>query len=116
MTASEEAKTIARGVVAAAEEKLGQDIRVLDVSQRLSIADVFVIVTAGNERQAGAIVDAVEEKLLGEGFKPLRREGAQEGRWVLLDYGSVVVHVQQAEARGQFALDRLWFDSPDLTW
>ena len=74
--------------------------------------DAFVIASAPNERQVSAIVDAIEERLLGLGAKPVRREGEREGRWVLLDFAEIVVHVQHAEERSFYALERLWKDCP----
>jgi ribosome-associated protein len=98
----------------AAAEKLGSDIVLIDVSDRLALTDVFVIVTGSNERQVEAIVDSVEEKLRGVGVKPLRREGRREGRWVLLDYSEIVVHIQHAEERVFYDLERLWRDCPTI--
>jgi ribosome-associated protein len=71
-----------------------------------------VIASASNERQVNAIVDEVEEKMRLAGYKPARREGAREGRWVLLDYVDIVVHIQHQEERSFYALDRLWRDCP----
>ena len=73
---------------------------------------IFLIVSADNERQVASIVDAVEEALRDLDAKPLRREGAREGRWVLLDYGDIVVHVQHEEERAYYELERLWKDCP----
>jgi ribosome-associated protein len=98
----------------AAAEKLGSDIVLIDVSDRLALTDVFVIVTGSNERQVEAIVDSVEEKLRAVGVKPLRREGRREGRWVLLDYSEIVVHIQHAEERVFYDLERLWRDCPTI--
>jgi ribosome-associated protein len=98
----------------AAAEKLGSDIVLIDVSDRLALTDVFVIVSGSNERQVEAIVDSVEEKLRAVGVKPLRREGRREGRWVLLDYSEIVVHVQHAEERVFYDLERLWRDCPTI--
>ncbi|MDR2973830.1 MAG: ribosome silencing factor [Propionibacteriaceae bacterium] len=112
MTASADALRIAEEAVAGAEDKLGRDILVLDVSDKLGIADVFVIVSGSNERQVGAIVDEVEKRCLLAGYKPLRREGDREDPWVLLDYFDTIVHVQNVEARAEYALDRLWKDCP----
>jgi ribosome-associated protein len=97
---------------AAASDKLATDIVLIDVSERLAITDVFLIATGSNERQVEAIVDAVEERLRASGAKPVRREGRRDGRWVLLDYSDVVVHVQHAEERVFYALERLWKDCP----
>ncbi len=96
----------------AAAAKLAQDIVVIDVSEQLVITDCFVIASAANERQANAIVDEVEEKMRLAGYKPARREGTREGRWVLLDYIDVVVHIQHQDERTFYALDRLWRDCP----
>ena len=112
MTATDEALALARVAVAAAADKKAQDIVVLDVSDQLAITDCFVIASAPNERQVQAVVDEVEEKLREYGTKPTRREGAREGRWVLLDFVDVVVHVQHTEERGFYGLDRLWKDCP----
>jgi len=98
----------------AAAEKLGSDIVLIDVSDRLALTDVFVIVTGANERQVEAIVDSVEDKLRAVGVKPLRREGRREGRWVLLDYSEIVVHIQHAEERVFYDLERLWRDCPTI--
>lgn len=78
----------------------------------MAITDAFLLVTASNDRQVRAVVDEVEAKLRDQGVKPLRREGEREGRWVLLDYGELVVHVQHEEERSFYALERLWRDCP----
>jgi ribosome-associated protein len=112
VTATDHALELARIAAQAASDKLASDILIVDVSDRLAITDCFVIVTGSNERQVGAIVDAVEERFRLEGVKPVRREGERDGRWVLLDFLDVVVHVQHAEERVFYALDRLWRDCP----
>lgn len=112
MPATEQARDLAVRAAQAAADKKAQDILVLDVSERLVITDCFVIASAPNERQVQAIVDNVEEQLLAAGTKPVRREGAREGRWVLLDYVDVVVHVQHSEERSFYGLERLWKDCP----
>ena len=112
MTATEEAIALARLAAQAAADKLATDIVLIDVSERLVITDVFVVATGNNERQVEAIVDEVEEKLRRAGVKPLRREGRRDGRWVLLDYADIVVHVQHAEERVFYGLERLWRDCP----
>ncbi len=96
----------------AAAAKLAQDVVVIDVSGQLVITDCFVIASASNDRQVGAIVDEVEEKMRLAGHKPARREGTREGRWVLLDYVDIVVHIQHQDERNFYALDRLWRDCP----
>lgn len=112
MTASAEAVAMATVAARAAAAKLAQDIVVIDVSDQLVITDCFVIASAANERQVGAIVDEVEERMRQAGQKPARREGTREGRWVLLDYVDVVVHIQHTDERAFYALDRLWRDCP----
>ena len=112
MTATDEARELALIAANAAADKLATDIVLIDVSERLAITDVFVIATGNNERQVEAIVDEVEEKLRLAGTKPLRREGRRDGRWVLLDYAEIVVHVQHSEERVFYALERLWKDCP----
>ena len=96
----------------AASDKLATNIVVIDVSEQLVITDVFVICSGANERQVKSIVDAIEEALHAKGVKPIRREGVKGAHWVLLDFGDVVVHVQQAEDRVHYAIERLWKDCP----
>jgi ribosome-associated protein len=110
VTATEEARDLALLAADAASGKLATDIVLIDVSERLAITDVFLIASGSNERQVEAIVDAVEEKLRGVGRKPLRREGRRDGRWVLLDYADIVIHIQHTEERVFYALERLWKD------
>jgi ribosome-associated protein len=112
MTATEHALTLVRTAAAAAAEKLGQQIVAFDVSDQLAITDAFVLASASNDRQVKAIVDEVEDKLREIGAKPVRREGERDGRWVLIDYGEIVVHVQHEEEREFYALERLWRDCP----
>jgi ribosome-associated protein len=98
----------------AAAGKLAENVVVLDVSEQLVITDLFVIASASNERQVNAIVDEVEEKMRLAGYKPARREGAREGRWTLLDYVDIVVHIQHSDERDFYALERLWRDCPEV--
>ena len=114
MPATPEAIAMAQAAAEAAADKLATDIVAIDVSQYLVITDVFLLCTAANDRQVKAVVDAIEERLAREGEKPIRREGEKESRWVLLDYGDVVIHVQVAEERIHYALERLWKDCPSI--
>ncbi|GGL84745.1 ribosome silencing factor [Nakamurella endophytica] len=114
MSATDRAVELAQIAAQAAADKLGSDILIIDVSDRLAITDCFVIVTGSNDRQVGAIVDSIEERLRDAGVKPVRREGQRDGRWVLLDFLDIVVHVQHAEERVFYALDRLWSDCPTI--
>jgi ribosome-associated protein len=113
---TERALELAMAAAQAAADKKAQDIVVIDVAEQLAITDAFVIASASNERQVVAIVDAVEEALvnLPEKAKPVRREGERQGRWVLLDYVDIVVHIQHAEEREFYALDKLWKDCPTI--
>ncbi|WP_375002438.1 ribosome silencing factor [Aeromicrobium sp. CTD01-1L150] len=112
MTATDRAIELTRVAAAAAEDKLATDVLAFDVSEQLFITDVFLICSGSTPRQVRAIQDAVEEALLELGAKPVRREGEREGRWVLIDFSDVVVHVQHTEERGFYALERLWSDCP----
>lgn len=114
MAATHDARRLALVAANAAADKKASDVIVLDVSDQLVITDCFVIASAPNERQVGAIVDSVEEKMRDAGTKPVRREGAREGRWVLLDFVDIVVHVQHVEERAFYALERLWKDCPRI--
>ncbi|GAA2528759.1 ribosome silencing factor [Pilimelia columellifera] len=112
MPASARAVELAQAAAQAAADKKAHDIVILDVGDQLAITDAFVIASAPNERQVQAVVDAIEERLLTlpEKAKPTRREGERAGRWVLLDYLDIVVHVQHEEERQFYSLDSLWKD------
>lgn len=112
MTADARAIELTRAAADAARDKLAQDVLAFDVSDQLALTDVFLLCSATNDRQVKAIQDAVEERLLELAAKPVRREGEREGRWVLLDFGDIVVHIQHAEERVYYALERLWSDCP----
>lgn len=116
MPASERARELALAAAQAAADKKAVDIVILDVADQLVITDAFLVASAPNERHVLAIVDAIEERLaqLPEKAKPVRREGERGGRWVLLDYVDIVVHVQHGEEREFYALDRLWKDCPTI--
>ena len=112
MPATDRSLELAKTAALAADDKLATTVVGLDVSEQLALTDVFVIVSGSSERQVGSIVDEVEDKLREIGAKPIRREGERDGRWVLIDYGDVVVHVQHEEERQFYALERLWRDCP----
>ena len=114
MTASAHALEILKIAVAAADDKGGEDIVALDVTDPLPLTDVFLIITGRNERNVVAIASEIEDKLIEHGTKPLRREGRSEGRWILLDFGDLVVHVFHEEERMYYGLERLWKDCPVL--
>jgi len=112
MTATPRALELVREAALAAEDKLATEIIAFDVSDQLVITDAFLLCSATNDRQVKAVVDAIEDRLRGLGAKPVRREGERDGRWVLLDYADIVVHVQHTEERAFYALERLWRDCP----
>ncbi len=112
MTATPFAVELTVAAARAAAEKKAEEIIALDVSERLALTDVFLVVSGRNDRHVRAIVDAVEEALLRAGARRKLREGFAEAHWVLLDYNDVVVHVQQTEDREFYALERLWKDCP----
>lgn len=112
MTASDQSREMVRIAAAAADATGGEDIVALDVSEPLPLVDVFLLVTGRSERNVAAIADEIEEKLLEAGHKRLRREGRQESRWVLLDFGDLVAHVFHEEERSYYGLERLWKDCP----
>ena len=114
MTATARAVVLARIAAEAAADKLAADIIAYDVSEQLVITDVFLLCSAANDRQIRAVVDEIEDKMRQAGARPVRTEGEREGRWVLLDYLDIVIHIQQAEERVYYALERLWKDCPRL--
>jgi ribosome-associated protein len=112
VTASDRARELVRIAARAADDKKAEDLVALDVSGPLPLTDAFLLATGDNERNVLAIAGAVEDALIEAGAKPLRREGRSEGRWVLLDFGDLVVHVFHQEDRQYYALERLWKDAP----
>ena len=114
MTATDYSRDLAVVAARAASDKLAQHIVAFDVSEQIAITDVFLLCSGSNDRQVKAIVEEVEEKVREFGAKPIRREGERDGRWVLLDFGDIVVHVQHDEERQFYALERLWRDCPSI--
>lgn len=100
---------------AALEEKLAEDISIIDISEVSSLADYFLIATGKNINQVQAIVDNVQEKLYKAGYKEVSVEGFRSGSWVLLDYKDIVVHVFSAENRRFYDLERVWRDGKNIT-
>lgn len=101
-------------IINAIEDRNGEDIQVIDLDGLSIIADCFVITSADNERQVNAITERIDEKLSEKGFEPLRIEGKNNGRWVLMDYGDVVVHIFHEKDRAFYNLERLWNDSKNI--
>lgn len=112
MTASAHALELLTVAATAADSKAGEDLVALDVSNPLPLADIFLLVTGRSERNVVAIAGEIEDKLIEAGHKPLRREGRAEGRWILIDFGDLVVHVFHEEERVYYGLERLWKDCP----
>ncbi|WP_375400759.1 ribosome silencing factor [uncultured Amnibacterium sp.] len=101
-----------RVAAAAAAAKSGTDPVAIDVSARLPLTDAFLLVSGRSERMVLAVADAVDERLSAAGVPLLRREGKGQGRWELLDFGLVIVHVFHEEDRAYYGLERLWLDCP----
>ena len=99
---------LARRIVELAEDKKAADIILLDLGELTTLADAFVICSGGSERQIGAIADGIVEALRDEGIRPIGREGTSDSHWVLLDYGSVIVHVFTPPERDYYQLERHW--------
>ncbi|AGG67416.1 ribosome silencing factor [Corynebacterium callunae] len=112
MSALNESIRIATIAAKAADEKNADDIAVIDVSDMIAITDCFVLASVDNERQVAAIVEEIETEMTAAGFEPKRREGNRENRWVLLDYGIIVIHIQRQAERDFYGLDRLYRDCP----
>jgi ribosome-associated protein len=112
MTATDQSREMLRIAAQAADAKGGEDLVALDVSGPLPLVDIFLLVTGRSERNVAAIADEVEDRLLEAGHKRLRREGRQESRWILLDFGDLVVHVFHEQERMYYGLERLWKDCP----
>lgn len=114
VTASSRALELTQVAAGAADAKQAEDLVALDVTGPLQLTDVFLLATGRNERNVMAIADEVEDRMLQAGAKTLRREGRSEGRWVLIDFGDVVVHVFHEEDRQYYSLERLWSDCPTI--
>lgn len=108
------AEQTVRLAAGAADAKHGRDILALHVRDLTSIADYFLLITAGSAAQVEAIYDAIDAALSAEGIEPLHVEGKGEGHWVLMDYADVIVHIFREESRAFYGLERLWGDAPRL--
>jgi ribosome-associated protein len=114
VTATPRARELLTIAALAADSKQAEDLVALDVSGPLPLTDIFFIATGRNERNVTAIAGEIEDKLIEAGVKTIRREGRAEGRWVLLDFGDIVVHVFHEEDRMYYSLERLWKDCPAI--
>ena len=107
----------ARHAARAADDRLGRDTVIIEVGDVISVTDFFVISSAVTSRQVRAIAEEVEEQLtILDGPKPVRVEGRDDHRWVLMDFGGFVVHVLDEEFRAFYDLERLWSDCPRVDW
>jgi ribosome-associated protein len=100
----------------AASSKKAHDVLVLDMREVFLLTDYFIICSGNTDRQVGSIQEAVMESLAARGTKPVRREGEQHKRWVLLDYIDIVVHIFRKEERDYYEIERLWKDAPLVDW
>jgi len=114
VTATARARELLTIAANAADAKQAEDLVALDVSGPLPLTDIFFLASGRNERNVQAIAGEIEDKLLEIGVKALRREGRAEGRWILLDFGDLVVHVFHEEDRTYYSLERLWKDCPAI--
>jgi ribosome-associated protein len=114
MVASDNARHLLQIAATAADEKGGEDLIALDISEPLPLVDIFLLVTGRNERNVIAISNEIEDKMIEAGVKTIRREGRAEGRWILLDFGDLVVHIFHEEERMYYGLERLWKDCPPI--
>ncbi|ROQ38271.1 ribosome-associated protein [Frondihabitans sp. PhB188] len=114
MTATSRAIELVQLAARAADSKQAEDLVALDVSEPLALTDIFLLASGRNERNVVAIAGEIEDKMIEAGVKPLRREGRSEGRWILLDFGDIVVHVFHEEDRQFYSLERLWSDCPAI--
>ena len=112
MPASKSVTELTQVAARAIADKFGTEMIAIDLSDQMVLSEVFLIATGANVRQVDAIADEVEEKLRLIGEKPARREGTDE--WILLDYSDLVVHIQSADLRRYYMLDRLWNDCPTI--
>ncbi|MCT1557269.1 ribosome silencing factor [Helcobacillus massiliensis] len=112
MSIPQESIDMARVAGQAATDRLAEKVIALDVSEQLAITDIFVIASADSERQVSAVCNGIEQDMHKAGYKLKRREGESDARWILMDFTDIVVHVQHAEDREFYALDRLWRDAP----
>ncbi len=112
MPASPKSRHLAKLAAEAALDKLATDVTLIDVSSRFPLSDMFVIASAANHRQIKAVCEGIGKALSVEGVKPLNREGQSDSHWILLDYEEIVVHVQLAEDRDYYSIERLWKDCP----
>lgn len=109
---SELTNTLSQLIAKAASDKKAFDIQILDMSKISLITDFFIVCSANSTTQVKAIADNIDEKLAEQGYRMLHKEGYNEARWILLDYGSCVVHVFVDDERRFYNIERLWGEAP----
>ncbi len=109
-----DAKTLAEKTVKILDSKKAADIKLLYVGDLTTLAEYFIICTGNSSTQVNALSDAVDEKLSLEGVEPHHIEGLRGGQWVLMDYGTVIIHIMYKEARNFYNIERLWADAPSI--
>lgn len=112
MPATADAIALAVAAADAADDKKATDLTILDVADLLAVVDLFLLATTSSDRQLRAVAESIEERLRGDGRKPVRREGEASSGWVLLDFGDLVCHLFSTEQREHYALEKLWSDVP----
>ena len=114
MSDKDHSRELARLAIAAIQDKKGEDLRIIDISSVSTLGDFFIIASASNARQVQAIIDAVDEKLGRAGHDPKSVEGYEGARWVLMDYGDIIIHVFDQENRRFYDLERIWRDGETI--
>lgn len=109
-----EPKELSLKVAKLLDDRKAIDVTVIDISQKASFADYFVMASAGSDRQMGALVDNVEDMLEPAGIFPKSVEGKKSSGWILMDYGDVVINVMTAEMREKYNIERIWGDCENL--
>jgi len=106
----DESRILAERIAGALSDKKGDEVLMIDIGEKSSFADYFVMASATSERQLEALKDAVEDTLEPEGIFPRRVEGQKQSGWILMDYGDVVVNVLTAEMRVRYNIEKIWAD------
>ena len=110
-----QAKEMARIAYDALSDKKGEDIKIIDIAGVSVLADYFLIANGNSDSQVNALVDNVEEQLHKAGYPLKQREGQASGKWVLLDFGDIIVHVFDKENRLFYDLERIWRDGKEVS-
>ncbi len=109
-----QARDMASIAVKAIDDKLGKEIKVIDIANVSVVADYFIIASGANKNQVQAIVENVEDELAKAGHHPKQVEGYQTANWILLDYGDIIIHIFDEESRLFYDIERIWRDGQDV--